>query len=233
MKTFDTYKEIAEELLNFGNRLLKLKTSFGFSDEDARETAITNSRIAFNNSLMILNILNVRAEDRCSDDDFRKLLGLASGSTQHAADFIEKMQRLSLVVFYQFQIENMLSNLHRELPSGSSKSTFYGLAEYFVGKLGIQTNKLDYLNVPALIRNSLHSNGIHHGYQGQSKSVTIGNLVYDFKHTEKVSCAGWNHIVVALSASIDCVEEILKLPEVASLQDPVMDHYTWELATQP
>ena len=63
--------------------------------------------------------------------------------------------------------------------------------------------------------------------------MVVNGLSFEFSHLKKVSCAGWSHLCVALQAATDVLENILGLPEVRALPDPIMDQYVWEMATRP
>ena len=89
--------------------------------------------------------------------------------------------------------------------------------------------KIKFLYLPAQLRNSLHSNGIHHGYKGECTTIEIGGFTFELIDGQKVSCAGWGHIVLALNASLEILEEILSSPKIETLKDPIRDQYVWEL----
>jgi hypothetical protein len=181
---------------------------------------------------MMLNILVMGEEGRISGDDFKKLVGMTSGTAQDASEILEKMQRLGFLGIFQFQTENLLGNLLRESKGISKPKGFFNIARETVSNLPDHKRKSDLLNVPALIRNSLHANGIHHGHNGQSSKITIDGYTFEFDHLQKVSCAGWGNIILACNESVSVVEEILSTPDIQALKDPIMDHYAWEEATK-
>ncbi len=228
-----SYKESAERVLVLAERLLLIKRAGHYSDEDARGVALTNCRSVSLYAVMILNILTIGEERKISSDDFKRLVGLTRGQARDAGDILEKTTRLAFLVLFQFQIENLLRNLLHEVNGGDPLRQFYNLAREFTQTLSDPTRKLEIMNTAALIRNSLHANGVHHGYRGSSTFLEISGCRFEFRHLQKVSCAGWGHIVVALDASTSVVEEILNLPQVRSLHEPVMDQYAWEEATRP
>ena len=133
----------------------------------------------------------------------------------------------------QFQIENCLRNLARELNVGTPRQGFFLLAKSFVALLGLPGSLVDELNVAALIRNSLHGNGIHSGHQDRDTVTTLEKVTYEFRHQQRVSCATVEHIAHALESSIDILATVFGTPEVSALEDPVMDQYVWEIATSP
>jgi hypothetical protein len=152
-------------------------------------------------------------------------------SVRRAADILEKASKLSLALLGQFQIENCFRSLARELRVGAPRQGFYTLAEALVQRLGLDQGHLDVLNVAALIRNSLHTNGIHYGYQGQDTVTAIEDVTYEFRHERRVQCASTAHIAHALEASTGVLEDVFRSAEVMALADPVIDQYMWELST--
>jgi hypothetical protein len=165
-----------------------------------------------------------------------QLLGL-TGVTDHsvkvAGNSLHKNTKLSLALLGQFQIENCLRNLVREMtPDQPPPKAFFSLAQSLVTHLGLPDNLVAHLNVAALIRNSLHSNGIHAGYQGLDTVTTLNNVTYEFRHQQKVSCATVEHIAHALESSVGILSTMFSAPEVSALKDPVMDQYVWEIATE-
>lgn len=228
-----SFKQSADLVLELGERLLEIKKTEGYSDEDARGAALSNCQYAALSAVMTLNILSMGEEGRISGDDFKKLIGMKTGDLQLAADIWEKVTRLGFLVVYQFQVENMLRNIIRELGLPELGQGFYQVARAITDLLPESGRKLELLYLPAMIRNSLHANGIHHGYRGSSTSIVLDGVSFDFTHMEKVSCAGWGHLSIALNAAADIVEEILQTPAVQALEDPILDQYTWEQATEP
>jgi hypothetical protein len=82
---------------------------------------------------------------------------MTARTAQQASEILEKLQRLGFLVIFQFQIENLLANLLRETMGIASPKGYFKVVEQMVGLLPDSKRKLDVLNTPALIRNSLHS----------------------------------------------------------------------------
>jgi hypothetical protein len=77
--------------------------------------------------------------------------------------------------------------------------------------------KLETLYIPALIRNSMHANGIHHGHKGRSTVVTIDGVEFRFEHEKRVQCGSWVHIATALTGALRVVDEILSCATITGL----------------
>ena len=59
-----------------------------------------------------------------------------------------------------------------------------------------------------IIRNSLHYNGIYHGYKGQSTKVMIDNIEFNFINGKVIQTAGWEHICLAFAKGLEIIDEI-------------------------
>ncbi|CAK8713216.1 hypothetical protein GMJAKD_02480 [Candidatus Electrothrix aarhusensis] len=115
----------------------------------------------------------------------------------------------------------------------SNLKGFRKIAKEIISLLSLPDSdrKLEILNTSALIRNSLHSNGIHHGYKSQSSKISLDGCEFEFNHLQKVTCAGWGHIILSCNESVSVIEDILNTSSVRELKDPIMDQYAWEEAT--
>jgi len=184
---------------------------------------------------MVLNILALVEERGITGEEFKKLVGMTSGTVQMAGDILDKQQKLGFLVIFQFQVENLFMNLLREIESTSNLKGFRKIAKEIISLLSLPDSdrKLEILNTSALIRNSLHSNGIHHGYKSQSSKISLDGCEFEFNHLQKVTCAGWGHIILSCNESVSVIEDILNTSSVRELKDPIMDQYAWEEATKP
>ena len=90
-------------------------------------------------------------------------------------------------------------------------------------------NNLNILNTGAQIRNSLHSNGIHHGYKGADFHSNLKGVQYDFINGQKVSCASFPHIAHALESSVEILDKIYSTPDLKSHSFLIPDAYAIEI----
>jgi hypothetical protein len=144
---------------------------------------------------------------------------------------LAKSSKLSLVLLGQFQVENCLRNIGMALGNEMSGTGFFAIAQPVLKHVGLG-HYLNILNVGALIRNSLHSNGIHHGYKRSDTVVDVDGVCYEFIQGQRVQCADWEHIAHALDASVSVLEEVFNTAAVSSISD-IVDEYAWEMATLP
>lgn len=208
---------------------------FGYSSHDARWVALNNIATVAKASQLVLNLL----DSWCiGDETVRSFIPQVVGiqpvtpeAVKAGGEWLNGNSRLGFLLLSQFQIENLLRNLCRELalplPQG-----FFSLATGILERLNLRSD-LSTLNVLALLRNSLHNNGIHDGYRGSSTSVQIGPVRYDFIHGQRVTCANWEHVANALEASIGVLKRVLSHAAVIAIPDPMMDQYAWERLTEP
>lgn len=233
-KNCNSHAEQSECIANLVIVCESLRKRLGYSDQDARALVLNNLRSISYASQMTINLLDRWAiGDEAVRSIIPQLLGIkeiTQRSLKIAGDMLHKTAKLSLVLLGQFQIENCLRTLARELNLSSRQTGFYRMAEGLLIEIGIPNDRLEILNTPALIRNSLHSNGIHHGYGGVDTVVTVGGIVYQFCHEKRVQCATIEHIAHALETSVGVLDEVFHSPKVIALADPIMDQYVGDLA---
>ena len=182
---------------------------------------------------MILNLLGSwTIGDEVVRQVIPQLIGLKTvtkNGVKFAGETLNKCSKLSLLVLAQFQIENCLRSLARDINICVYNLGFYKVAQKLLVELGIKRDRLEILNTPALLRNSLHKNGIHTGYGGKNTLFVIDGVKYEFLDGKRVQCATWEHTAHALEASINILDELFHTNKVLALPDPIIDQYVWEL----
>lgn len=224
-----SHSEQAECVASLVLKTEDVRTRFGYSDQDVRSVVLNNVRSIAYSTQMVLNLL----DSWCIGNEAARvaipqLLGLTNvtdRTVELARRALHKTAKLSLIILGQFQIENCLSSLARELNLKRSNRGFFPLTKSLVALLGLPGALVDELNVAALIRNSLHGNGIHSGYKGRDTVTTLDNVTYEFLHQQRVSCATVEHIAHALESSITILATVFGAQQVSVLKDPVIDQY--------
>lgn len=157
-RTCKSYADQSACVADLGDACAALKRELGYSDPDARTVALDNILSFARGGQMTLNLLDSWAKHRSANHSL--LLGLQT-VTQEGVDFagdvLKKTGKLSLVMLSQFQIENALSNIHRELGLPVLRKGFFQYAKAIFDHLALPPARLDTLSVSARIRNSLHS----------------------------------------------------------------------------
>lgn len=215
-----------------------LKRKLGYSDPDARTVALDNIIAFARSGQAILNLLDSWAKgDAVIRQVIPQLIGLKTvtpNGVQMTGNFLDKTNKLSLLLLGQFQIENLIRNISRELKLSMSATGFYKIASSLLTALNIPGDRMDVLNVTARLRNSLHSNGIYHRqHPSEQPLITVRGITYEFHNGQHISCASWEHIAHSLEASIGVMEEVLLSSSVLAIPDPMMDQYAWAQATNP
>ena len=177
----------------------------------------------------MLSLLNgMQSEDAGIRTIISKLLGMQNPSanqTNTIGRIIRNTSKMSLIVLGQFQIENCIVNIGNAIGVRSQSMGFYNKANALLSSLGLDQTKLEILNTGALIRNSLHSNGIHHGYNGSDFHSNLKGVQYDFIHNQKVSCASFPHIAHALECSVEVLDEIFSTSQLKQHASLIPDAY--------
>lgn len=234
-KQCQSYVEQSDCVASLAERAAQLDQGLPYDDYDARRIAFSNMVSVARAGQMMLNLFDSWTRQPGSQV-IPQLLGITpatEAAVNSAGEMLAKTSKLALVVNGQFQIENLLRTLSTQLHLPTDQTGFYRIADQLVQRLAFDQTDLATLNVAALIRNSLHRNGIHFGYQGADTITVLDGVRYEFPHEDRVQCAGWEHIAHALESSLDVLERIVEHPEVAALPHPIMDQYSWDVLTTP
>lgn len=221
-----SYGDSSDRLSLLMRHIQQLEHDVGCSYKDARVVTLKNLD-AHVSSVAMIHMLRRGIEDGSYPlEPLRQVMELDEEIVVIAFNRLEQSLRLGFTVLYQFQVENLLKNLLRALGE-TPPTSFYKSAERLLNRISVteRHKKLETLNVVALIRNSMHSNGIHYSRDKSSTRIAIKGIVYDFEYGKKVSCAGWSYLIPALHAGLNVLEEILMSPEVRALPEPVRDEY--------
>ena len=199
----------------------------GFTD--VRRNSLNNVAMAANAGVTTLRLIDwatrggepVLVAALCVKPEFLKLV----------IEDLLRAARLFLLVESQFQIEAAFRTILVALGKPVEQQGFYNLAKAVLTEACVDDSptKLRVLNVPALMRNSMHSNGIHHGYKGASTVEVVSGIEFRFEDGKRVSSAGWFHIVTALTAAIDVVDMVFTSPAVAAFNE-LPDDYSQQRA---
>ncbi|HEV2055589.1 MAG TPA: hypothetical protein VGV06_10515 [Methylomirabilota bacterium] len=200
-------------------------------DADARRVNLNNIMMAANAATATLRMLWWAKQG--GESVMIQALGLSKPEYVNlVAEDLLRSTRLFLVLESQFQIETLFRNILTALGKPATKQGFYVVAKELLNASGIPDPeaRLGALNVGALLRNSMHSNGIHHGYQGASTVEIIDGVEFRFDHGQRVQCGSWFHIVAALRASLGIVDELLATSVIKGLA-VIRDEYAAQRAT--
>jgi hypothetical protein len=201
-------------------------------ESDARRVNLNNFMMAANAAMATLRILHWAKQG--GESVLIQALGLERPEyiTPVAEDLL-RANRLFLLIEGQFQIETLFRNILTALGNSGSKQGFFNVATDVVKatKIPDPEQKVRTLNVAALMRNSMHANGIHYGWRGSDTVETLGDVEFRFEHGKRVQCGSWLHIVTALTASMAVVDEVLTSKALRAV-GAIPDVYAVQKATE-
>lgn len=199
-------------------RLLKrecnqLADELGLPDHDGRTAAFRNMAALSGAALALLNVLD--GAGRLEEGVVRALFGAETESTQTAADNLDKFTRLGLITMVQFQVENLISNVIRALgatPVNGYQAVVGQLLAIIQWPTANRASRV--LLVPAVIRNTLHNNGMH---AGKDLDVQVHGVRFRIRRGGRMGKAGWGHVVHVLRVQLRLLEQILHDPAMLSV----------------
>ena len=218
-----TYGHQADRVLKLYEFATGVRDKHGTGDTDTRRVSLNNIAMAANAATATLRLLDWAKKD--GEEEMTKALGLSKPEyIAFVAEDLLRASRLWLIVESQFQIETAFRNILAALGKVASTQGFYNLAKDILTVTGIAdaARKRKLLNVAALMRNSMHANGIHHGWKNLDTIENIAGVEFRFEHGKRVQCGSWFHIVTALTASLEVLDEILSasaVREIVSIPD--------------
>lgn len=224
-----SYKDHAKCIKSLVDTCTTIIDKHKYSDEDIRTIAFANIRSIGCSSILITNLLDSwTIGDEIIRQSIPQLIGLTEvteKSVKLARESLQKTTKLSLILLSQFQIENFLHRVANAIGCTLKGNGFYNKISNLITFLGLDINLVDELNVPALIRNSLHSNGIHRAYKNKDFEINLDGVDYEFIHAKKVSCASMPHIAHALENSVRILDQILDHKKIKDYKNEINDEY--------
>jgi hypothetical protein len=213
-----TYGHSADRVQRLHIQVSDLLALYSGQSTDARRVNLNNILMATGAAQATLRLIQWAFDT--GGDPLVKILKLSR--PEYLSFVSEDMLRSSkhfLLLEGQFQIEALFYNILRALGVAKPPRGFYKIASAVVNEAALSqpADKVSSLNVAALMRNSMHANGVHSGSTIVRK--TINGLDYVFEPGKPVSCAHWAHVTTALSASIGIVDEILRSQKVSACRD--------------
>jgi hypothetical protein len=213
------FAQQADHVQGLYQQVADVRDRHGAAETDARRVNLNNVMMAANAATATLRLMAWAKEG--GDGVLIRALGLARPEYINlVAEDLLRSSRLFLLVESQFQIETLFRNVLLALGRPASKQGFYNVADDVLAAAGVAQPavKLRVLNVPALMRNSMHANGVHHGWKGSDTIESIKGVEFRFEHGRRVQCGSWYHIVTALSAGFEIVDEVLGSGPILALK---------------
>lgn len=131
------------------------------------------------------------------------------------------INRASYLTMFLFLIENFMGSVNRQLASKCQKCGYAKLAIHLFNELNISNpnnEKFDVLNVPALVRNCLHSEGKH---MRKSEHGKVDGILFKFTTGQTHNYGSWEHTCFFCDKMINVLKEILNSQFVKKTQIPI------------
>ena len=202
-------------------RLKQIRQESEFQDTDNRKWVFGVLRSQMIHYEIMLHILHARYNQTIQPPDaFQEIIGI--GYTEQAQwEEFQVTAKIAYITLSHFVIENFFKTLLAELETSKDPPTgFYVITKTLLDKITIsdKQRKLEVLNAMAMVRNSMHNNGIHAPIPPAppSQTVTIGATTLNFDKGEEGSILE-SEMVDLINAVIDILDEIVQAPEIQNL----------------
>lgn len=212
-----TWKERGLQMQVVKDKCNYILEKLALPNDDVRAEGIIHVR-QFCNTLAAVPIkLQQNAENKRNVSIIIQLLGLKR--PEHFKSCLvdlNKNAKVSFITMTQFALENCIERVLDAIPGEKAQGSFSksSLRILEVTKIADHQKKHDILMVPAWIRNTLHSAGIH---SRTSKTIVIDGESYKFEKGKRLSCASWSHLMHCLLNALDIYGEIFSSSVVASI----------------
>lgn len=221
-----TFGHTADRVQLLHELIADVRDEFGRAETDARRVNLNNVLMATGAASATLRLFHWA---KFGGGEVHLIAGLALADSRYINLVAEDMLRSSkhfLLLEGQFQFEALLRNVLISLSGERGPQGFYKLARKVLelAQLPEPDEKLADMNVAALMRNSMHANGVHYGFQGSSTVRLLNGIEFRFENGARVQCGHWVHVTTALAASLGAIRAILNAPAVRALER-VPDQY--------
>ncbi len=227
-----TFAQQAERVFAFYQQAVDIREKHAAGDNDTRRVSLNNIAMAANAATSALRLMHWAKHG--GEGLLIQALGLAKPEyINPVADDLLRASRLFLLLESQFQMETAFRNILLALGQPATRQGFHNVADAVLKAVAVADPdlKLRVLNVPALLRNSMHANGVHHGWKGTDTVETIEGAEFRFQHGKRVQCGSWYHIVTALSASLEIVDAVFSSAVIQKLAN-IPDVYAEQKAAE-
>ncbi|MEE8607639.1 MAG: hypothetical protein V3S55_08545 [Nitrospiraceae bacterium] len=213
-----SWKERGLQLQGLKDRCNSIIGTLDLPDDDARIEALVQVRQLCNTLALVPIKLQQNSEIRSNVPVIMALLGMqeVSGLKSVLGD-LNKNAKLSFITMCQFSLENCVYRILASLSGRSNSARFSEESERLIRLAGLDrpADKHQLILVPAWIRNTLHSGGIH---KRSSNTVVVDGEPYRFVNGEQLQCGTWSHLFHAVLRALDVYAEILASSPVVAIR---------------
>ena len=172
-----------------------------------------------NTLAMVPLVINCNIQHPTEGPSLRCGLGIEDLPDKQRRDWLRDLNdngKCAFVTIAQFALENCVGLLLQNGLGGKPPTSFAEKAKCLVRatRLPGADFKREVIMLPAYIRNTLHSDGIH---WHADKVVEVGGIDYVFQRGKRLHCATWSHILYAFSHALTVYEEMFLCPPIAAI----------------
>lgn len=217
------------EKIELLRQIICQQSMIDYKSQDARMVALDTIQNQLNSTGMWIQAFNslankcMRSSTVFDEEEFKTCVGSKLSLIDTEVIMFDSL-RLGFVVLTHFKIDNLFRNILRDLNELPKQSGFWNLADktLTIAALPLRGEEKEILTVYANIRNSLHGNGIHYN---ENLRKIINGLAFDFIKKQRVVCASWFHIIVALNSNIDVLSKILLSDRIKNITHEIIDDF--------
>jgi hypothetical protein len=125
----------------------------------------------------------------------------------------DTINRASYCTKAMFDIENFLNSLAERLGK-KTDGGYRKVTRTIKDSLKLTDEQFKILNLPAVVRNSLHNNGYH---TEKDFEVVIRGKSYKFEKGKQIMFSGWDNLYVMFDELLDVIVSIIESAEVKQL----------------
>jgi len=154
-----------------------------------------------------------------------KRFGLSKEDSTMFGMSIFVYQRSAFLTLFMFQVENLLKMIRNNLPNLSKSEKYYDVCKdvLSVTHPSNTQEKHEILQCPALMRNCLHTSGVH---TKANVTVTVNGTQYNFTKNQMFNSGGWDSIYAVLDSLVDVIYEIFNDSNVKKTSNKKMKEKT-------
>ncbi len=210
----DSFKKSIENAqTNFGKLSKKtLSQAAEYPGSDARH--IFFSVYTFSNLWLLIQLEKFFHMFDDYDLGISQYISLEPKAREVFLEQYDNINRTAYLTKTMFQVEYFLKEILISLGENLNGEKYSKLAEQLLNSIDMNDGqKLNVLNTPAKIRNSLHNNG----YSNYDFKATIRGQSFKFVKGARVDCTGWDNLYIIFDELVGLLIEIIKSAKVQKI----------------
>jgi len=213
------------------DKMQAVRDKLGLPIGDARQVALYGMQevvIGFGLTAHSISGNGLRSRSRNEAEvleSFSNYVVIQGKTPDQLLTLVETIWRLSLLTISHFKLDALFQNILTALGRTPGKTGFGRNMNDLLSAVSLK-NAAFAKNVLVTLthsRNTLHNNGIHRN--SDCGPLAIHDLMFEFKRDQAPQCVSFAHVLAALDATVDVLDDILFAHEVQVLAS-IDDLYT-------